>query len=335
MRAYARLGALALLAVPMAAQAQDQEMPSIVTFATSAPTTGAGVASVAMADVIGRSAPYQVEVSHFSGTVPYVPLVNSGEVEFGFLTQWDQLLAYQGADPYPHPYDDIRVVMGGSPWILGAVTWEDSGIEDISDIRGKRITGVYNAHPVCASLTEAFLANAGLTEDDVEIVPVPDAAQGVLALQAGRADVATCSLPTVSTLREMEATRGVRFLTMDMSEEGVARAREVMPILGRMMVEAGTQTGYLEDQETFIYRAGIVSSASTPDAVVRAFIEPVWNNQDELAEAVPATFSAWDHEAMVGNVAAVPYHPGAVEFYREQGMWTEEMDRVQQQLVAE
>lgn len=326
-------GLMAAAAMPLPSAAQD--MPGVVTLGTTPPASAGGITAVALASVIGEDAPFSVQVSNFSGTAPYVKLVSSGEIDFGLVTEFEQYVAYEGLEPYDQAYKNLRVIMGGSYYKLSAVAWADSGINSVADIKGKRVSGVYSAHPVCAAIFKILLENAGLTENDVTIVPVTNAASGVEALQAGRVDVAMCSLPTVGVLREMSATRDVRFLKFDDSEAAMEKARAIIPMIGVRTIPAGSELGFLEDQPALVYQFGILTNAATSDAVVRAFIKPVWDHYDKLVEANAAIFNEWDHEAMVGRIRAVPYHPEAIEFYRENGLWTAEMDATQAQLLAQ
>lgn len=69
-----------------------------------------------------------------------------------------------------------------------------------------------------------------------------------------------------------------------------------------------------------------------PEGVAYAALKVLWDNNDELRK-VNARMRDWTRERMVSGQAAVPYHPGAIKFYREKGAWSAEMDKLQQQLL--
>ncbi len=62
-------------------------------------------------------------------------------------------------------------------------------MKSVQEIKGKRVTGEYPANIAIWYHGYAALASAGLTWDDVKVVPVPAVNDGVDAVAQGRADV--------------------------------------------------------------------------------------------------------------------------------------------------
>jgi hypothetical protein len=46
----------------------------------------------------------------------------------------------------------------------------------------------------------------------------------------------------------------------------------------------------------------------------------LYKNKQALINASPA-FRAFTHEAMAKDLGLLEYHPGAIRFYEEQGLW--------------
>ena len=78
------------------------------------------------------------------------------------------------------------------------------------------MTGEYPANIAIWFHVYTELANAGLTWDDVKIVPVPAVNDGVDALVQGRADAANHAIG-VAKVKEADAAVGVRYLSLDCS----------------------------------------------------------------------------------------------------------------------
>lgn len=55
---------------------------------------------------------------------------------------------------------------------------------------------------------------------------------------------------------------------------------------------------------------------------------------NELGEANPV-LRAWRRERMVSQKATIPYHPGAIRFFKESGAWSKEMEDLQAKLLKQ
>jgi len=176
------------------------------------------------------------------------------------------------------------------------------------------------------------LASAGLTWNDVKIVPVPTVNDGVDALMQGRADVTQHALNSAK-VREADAAIGVRHVSDDCSPEGDKRLRTAVPGYYPRRVKAGSVTAVLEDGCYVAYDTFFAAGKALPEAVVEAALKALWDNESQLAPIHPM-LKEWTRDRAVGPDVTIPYHPGAIRFYKERGVWTPEMDEVQQRLLS-
>ncbi len=144
-----------------------------------------------LAKVISGAGPMQSMVQPYTGTSTLLPLLDSGELDFAIINAVESNLAYQGPaklkiggkNPLPH-VPNARLIMRGSPLFIGLVAKKD-GVKSVQEIKGKRITGEYPANIAIWYHGYAALASAGLTWDDVKVVPVPAVNEGVDAVAQG------------------------------------------------------------------------------------------------------------------------------------------------------
>ena len=70
------------------------------------------------------------------------------------------------------------------------------------------------------------------------------------------------------------------------------------------------------------YPQAIAASEKMSDDAAYAVAKAMYENQPALAKLLPP-FRLFKPAEMVGPSGGVPYHPGAIKFYKEVGIWKE------------
>ena len=316
-----------------------QQLPRSLTVGSNPPGTVFYALSSGLAKAVSEATPMQMAVQPYTGTSTFLPLLNSGELDFGINNAVDMALSYQGPErlkiggrnPFVH-IPNARLVMRGSPLLVGILVRKDSPLKTIYEIKGKRVAGEYPAQLAVWYNLYGQLASAGLAFNDLKIVAVPAANEGVDALVQGRVDVAMHALNSAK-VREADASIGVRHLSIDCSAEGAKRLRQAVPGYYPRFVKGGTALAVVEDTCFIAYDIYLTSHKAAPDAVISAVIKAVWDNIEKLVPLHPG-FKEWTRERAVDADATIPYHPAAIQFYREHKSWSGKMDELQKKLLA-
>src|SRR5438309_6840670 len=331
---------VALVAVTLSVRtvAQGQSLPKSVTIGTNPAGTVYFALASGIAKVVSGGAGYQMVVQPHAGTSTMLPLINTGELEFGIPNGVDLWLAYRGSahqiggrNPFAHT-PNVRLVMRGAPLMVGLLVRKDSPIKTVHDVKGKRFTGEYRAHLAVWYNMFGHLASAGLGWSDVKVVPVNTVNDGVDALLQNRADVTQHALNSAK-VKEADAAVGVRHLSIDCSSEGEKRLRQAVPGYYPRIVKAGAALAVVEDTCFTAYDICLTSAKAASDAVVVAALKAVWGNREKLPPFHPA-FNEWTRERAVDSDVTIPYHPGAIQFFKEKGVWSAKMDEAQKKLLA-
>ena len=295
---------------------------------------GSGVAKV-----ISESTPIQAQVQPHAGTSTFLPLLDSGELDLGVVNAVDMGLAFQGPNrlkiggrnPFPH-VPNTRLIMRGSPLRSSLIVRKDSPIKNIADVKGKRVTGEYPAQLAVWYNVFGALSNGGLTWSDVKVVPVPAVNEGVDALVQGRADVTTHAIGSAK-IREADAAVGIRYIPLDCSARGLERIKKAVPGYYLSTVKAGSSSGIVEDTCAYTYDIYLVGHKALPDTAVQTVLKALWDNVAKLPPLHPG-FAEWTRERAVDPEVTMPYHPAAMQFYKEQKGWSAKMDETQKKLLA-
>lgn len=320
--------------------AEAQRLPRAVTTGTNTPGTVFYALASGLAKVATEGGPIQMNVQPYSGTSTLLPLLNSGELDFAIVNGVDMGMAYLGPqklkvggkNDFSHS-PDIRLVMRGAPLLIALLVRKDSPLKSVRDLKGKRVTGEYPAHQAVWFNMYGLLTNGGLTWKDVKVVPVPAVNDGIDALVHGRAEVSVGALG-MAKIREADAAVGVRHLSADCSPQADKRIRQAVPGYYTRIVKAGGAPAVVENTCVVAYDIYFASHRAAPDQVVSAILKSVWDNADKLKPIHPR-FREWTRDRAASADITIPYHPGAIKFYREKGAWKSEMDQAQQKLLAQ
>lgn len=335
---YGRVTALvmtACLAVPAFGQTAQPELPRQMAWtAYNLGTTGynQAVAIGAMLrdryNITLRVIPGQNDVSRL------LPL-DTGRVQFsanGVATYFAQEGMFQFADPQWGP-KPLRMLMSSNGLSNQAVAVAaDTGVTTFAELRGRRVPYV-RAAPALNISMEAYLACGGLTWDDVERVDFPGYEamwEGVINGDVDAAFGTTVSGPT----RRLEASpRGIRWLPAPHDDEACwQRLLAVGPYFNQYSATRGAGISDDDPQEAGTYPYPVLIALESQDETTVYWMTRVINeNFDDFRDADPGAIG-WALESQVFKWV-VPYHAGAVRYWREIGAWTDEHEMHNQALI--
>jgi TRAP transporter TAXI family solute receptor len=202
----------------------------------------------------------------------------------------------------------------------------DVGIKTAADLRGKRIAWVKGA-PALNLNAEAVLAFGGLTWDDVQKVEVPGFRQSMDAILNNQADAGFASTITAMHSQMAASPRGIYYIPMPHGDEaGWKRTLDVAPYFAKGMVTAFTQgaqnPGPFEGVK-YPYPLFVVTDKATDD-LAYGLTYAIMENYEDYKEAGPGMDGYQLQNQAFDYV--MPYHAGAVRYFKEKGAWKPEHD---------
>ncbi|MFK2826397.1 TAXI family TRAP transporter solute-binding subunit [Bacillus sp. B190/17] len=297
-------------------------------------SAGAGIAKV-----VSENSSVKMIVSPFAGSSAWMSLLNKGEIETGITakpgTQW----AFNGEHDYKEKNKNVRLLVKGNDIVASGLTVrEDSGIKNLKDLKGKRIASGYSGDSIIPLIFEAQLKSVGLSLDDVKVVPVADVGQGLSALRENRVDAAFTGTPTVASFLEADNAVGLRAFNF-----GGMSADEIDKVSGETIKEMQSlvpgieltvyKGGFVKEDTVLVkYPIALVASADLSDDQAYEIVKTLWKNHKEL-HPIFGWLETWTPKTMLDKDPLVPYHPGVVRFLKEEGVWTDELEQKQKELL--
>jgi TRAP-type uncharacterized transport system substrate-binding protein len=180
-----------------------------------------------------------------------------------------------------------------------------------------------------------MMANAGLTWDDVKMVPTATVVTGAQLLIEGRVDVSWFAVGA-GKVREANAaiSGGIRHLSIDPNPDAVKRMQDVMGGTYPLLMKKGATVGVLEDIQVQAYDVYITTGSKLGDDAVAAVVKALYKSEKDLKGAF-AMLRGFSRQKMVKENITIPYHPGAIKAYKELGLWSGGMDAIQAKALAE
>ena len=275
-----------------------------------------------LAKVVSQKTDIQMRSQPFGGSSVYVPSMNAGKLEFGLVNELESMYAVTGTGIYPgrkHP--NLRVVSTTIPFRVAFFVKQDSPIKRLKDLRGKRVPSGWASQRIIQPLIDALLNTVGMSYKDVIKVPTPNVVKGANDFAAGKTD-AFFFVFGAGKVREVNAkVGGVRVLNFDPSPASLAAARKfVPPAFAKAEKPSKRNVGVFSPVHVMTYWHTVSAGAHVSNDVVYKVTKTMHGNKKALMKAFPG-WGGFKPSNMAKKFPSLTYHPGAVKFYKEKGMW--------------
>lgn len=221
----------------------------------------------------------------------------------------------------------VYMVWLGGPTVSGLYVRADSNINTLSDLKGKKVPTVPGATAI-NMFVEACLSFAGLTMKDVTVVTVASYAKSLEGLVTGVVDTGMTNPWSANAIELQASPHGARVLPLPKDNtEGWKRLRQLIPYQLPILNDDGV--GCSKEKPVWLgyYSYAIYSYPWVSDDVAYAIAKSLWESYDAY-KGKHSQLVWWDQKHAIqdfdyvrGN--ACPYHPGAVKFFKEKGVWTD------------
>jgi TRAP transporter TAXI family solute receptor len=288
----------------------------------TAPPGGAFfVVGGALAEVAAANGPegWQVTAEATQGSRENIRRLIDGDLDFALSNAAITYFAVRGETSWDRPYD-VASVMTLAPNVALFLTPASSGIRTIADLRGKRVV----LGPSGAGFEDfvtPILEAHGLGLGDLQALNAPQSSAVDLLTDAS-ADAAFLggAVPTASIV-QAASSMDLYFVPFD--PEVRERLIADYPFFHPATIPAGTYRG--QDADFVGLDVGsmhLIAAASADEETVYQFTRTIYENRRQVVERHAAGRAI--QPQVVVRRTGTPFHPGAVRYYREIGIWPED-----------
>lgn len=262
----------------------------------------------------------------FSGSSVYMPSIELGDIVLGMSTTVDSGMAYAGEGDYSSPLKSLRMIARVWQIPYGFIARSDSGITTADDLKGKRVMGEVPSSQELTFINKALVRAGGLELDDVQFAVSGGLIDGINAVVEGRADAAPVAT-TMPVLIEANSTTpgGLRIVGNGSLGNDEFFSKEV-PGLSTSVAKADPNKPFIMgDTPVVTYDTILVAGATLSDEDAYLITKTLYDEWQNLQTDIGPLRSVAQNQLALEQ-PTIPYHPGAVKFYKEVGLWTEELD---------
>lgn len=275
-----------------------------------------------IAKLLTEKANVRATIQPFASPNVFIPAVNAGDMQLGLANIAELAWAVEGKEHFEgRPHKDLRAVAVMYPLRSAIFVRKDSPIKDLKDLKGRPALDGFTSQKIILPLLDAMYATVGMKRSDMRPVQVPNVVAGADAFAAGKADMFFFAIGSAKPKEVDASVGGIRMLPLPNTPQAEKAIKEHFPP-GYLRLEqpSPVNTGVLEPMHSLAYDALVFAGSKTPDNVAYQTAKVMHDNAKEMGEAF-GPFRLFDAKAMAKSFDGLQYHPGAVKYYREIGLW--------------
>ena len=266
----------------------------------------------AIANALSKYLPGVQATAEVTGaSVDNLKLIGSGQSEVGFTMADTALEAVKGVDKFKGNKVDARTLLVLYPNRMHVVTTEGSGIEKMTDLKGKRVS---TGSPGSGTEVTAFrlIEAAGLDRDKDMKRERLSVAESVNAIKDGKIDAFfwVGGLPTAA-ITDLGATPGVKIKMVDQADLVEKLNGKYGQLYATGVIPAGTYPGQDKDNKILVVWNLLVASDKMPDQMAYDIVKTIFEHKPDLV-AVHREANSIDLDNQTKANSSIPWHPGGV-----------------------
>jgi TRAP transporter TAXI family solute receptor len=264
----------------------------------------------------------KVSVVPMRGTEAVISALNTGRAEFAFNDVTQVAAAINGQEAWKgRAQKNLRAIAKIVTFPTAFMVRKNSPIKSIADLKGKRVPSGWRAFRQSIALMGASLAAGGLTWKDVKGVPTIGLITAADDFKAGKTDAGYIA-PLAPKVREVDsAVGGIRFLSIGHGPKQLKAVKSIRQDFYIVTVKPAPHIpGVAVPTDMLAFDNALVTSTHVSDAVAYKVAKAFHDNKATLVKGHPM-FRGFFPKRAAKQFSALKYHPGAIKYYKEIGIW--------------
>ena len=268
----------------------------------------------AIADVINKNVKDVGASAQSTGaSIANINMLNEKQVDMAIVQNDIAYYALNGTEMFDKKITNLRGIASLYPETCQIITLDGSGINSVSDLRGKRVA-VGAAGSGGEGNIRQILKAYGMTYKDIN-AQFLSFAEGATALKDGTVDAAfvVAGYPTVS-VQDIASKKQIRLIPLDSDKVDALIAE--YPFYTRTSIPANTYQGFSAEVPTISVMAILVTTDKMDAQTGYNVTKAIFDNLDKL-EASHSAAKAISKETALNGMNFIKMNEGADKFFKE------------------
>jgi TRAP transporter TAXI family solute receptor len=241
--------------------------------------------------------------------------VDEGKAQIGFGNSSTTVDGLAGNAPYPKKVTKVCQMANLYPQYFQVIALADAKVNNFADMKGKSVVTQPKGN-TGELLTNLVLGLNGLNYQALSKINYQSYTDAVSMMKDGHAQVFTLgtTIPA-SSVMDLASARDIKVVPVD--DKTMDALRKQNPGYQKLVVKAGTYPKQTTDVPMIGYSAHLVVSCDLPEQTVYTMTKAVAANMGDMA-SVNKAMAGVTPKDMAADIG-VPFHPGALKFYKEAG----------------
>jgi len=288
--------------------------------------------AVALSDTLQKVMKMKVVVHPTGGSAGKFRLVNDGKAHLVLSSSADAQASFRGTRIFKKIGSMRFNLLTNISSSYEGIQVDSRKVKTWSDLRGKALYAGDTGNVDKQLATEAMLLAEGLKPNvDVKILRYASRDEYMDGIKQGLAVGAYTAAPIAASIK-LDAILGGKSVLLSLSGlDKAAKIREVYPI--SIGTYPRSDISYLPKGTITLTKDNyLLVAPDCSEQLAYLTIKSIIENAGELA-AKHSPFRDISLERLK-ILPEVPYHPGAVKYFKEKGVWTKELEGFQKELLA-
>jgi TRAP transporter TAXI family solute receptor len=315
--------------IPLSAWAE-----TALSFGTSSIGSSNYIITAGMANLLTKQTGINISAEAVGGSDANVRGLKDKKIDLAMLNSLSVVNAHLGNGPFAKTGKiPLAVLVQGQERYSFLVVRKASGVRTPADLAGKKFIGKRRAMADVEMVTNAMLKAYGVPKESVKILETAETNEAIEALKTGAADGAL--IPggqRASNLLDLAGAVDMVFLSIPDDKYQV-----MLQDLGPAFLSGTIPAGVYKGQDQPVHLPMLLLCVSVrpdfPEDTAYKITKTLMENQEAL-KAIHNVGKEWTLANTLRPPPA-PFHPGAVKYFKEKGVWTSSQEAAQQALLKQ